>query len=134
MPPGARHELGGLIFATALRRAGFSVLYLGADLPLDDWIAAVERTDAPAVVIGAVMPADAIAATSVAAGLRAVRPEVIVAFGGAAAPEPDTATASAGRTIRLPAEVGKAVTALSSRLARSTPASRGPRRTAGHSA
>ena len=55
MPPGARHELGGLIFATAARRAGLPVVYLGADLPLDDWIAAVERTDARAVVIGAVM-------------------------------------------------------------------------------
>ena len=86
MPPGARHELGGLIFATALRRAGLPVVYLGADLPLDDWIAAVERTDARAVVIGAVMPADATAAMSVAAGLRAARPEVLIAFGGAAAP------------------------------------------------
>ena len=35
MPPGARHELGGLIFATALRRAGLPVVYLGADLPLE---------------------------------------------------------------------------------------------------
>ena len=102
MPPGARHELGGLIFATALRRAGLSVVYLGADLPLDDWIAAVERTDARAVVIGAVMAADATAALSVAAGLHAARPEVLIAFGGAAAPEPDGATASSARTIRLP--------------------------------
>ena len=47
---------------------GIAVVYLGADLPLDDWIAAVERTDARAVVIGAVMPADATAALSVAAG------------------------------------------------------------------
>ena len=133
MPPGARHELGGLIFATALRRAGFSVVYLGADLPLDDWIGAVERTDAPAVVIGAVMPADAIAAGSVAARLHSVRPQVLVAFGGAAAPEPDTGTALSARTIRLPAEVGEAVAALSAALARNTTASRGSRRTAGHS-
>src|SRR4051812_16842904 len=48
MPPGGRHELGGLIFATALRRAGLAVIYLGADLPVDDWIAAVERTEARA--------------------------------------------------------------------------------------
>ncbi len=96
MPPGARHELGALIFATALRRAGLSVVYLGADLPLDDWIAAVERTDARAVVIGAVMPADATGAMSVAEQLRARRPEVLIAFGGPAAPDPDAATASAG--------------------------------------
>ena len=133
MPPGARHELGGLIFATALRRAGISVVYLGADLPLDDWIAAVERTRAPAVVIGAVMPADAIAAGTVAAGLRAARPEVLIAFGGAAAPDPDSATGSSARTIRLPADLSEAVAALSSALARSTPTSRGPRPRAGHS-
>ena len=97
------------MFATAVRRSGLPVVYLGADVPLDDWIAAVERTDARAVVIGAVMPADATAAMSVAAGLRAARPEVLIAFGGAAAPDPDAATASSGRTIRLPAELGEAV-------------------------
>jgi DNA-binding transcriptional MerR regulator/methylmalonyl-CoA mutase cobalamin-binding subunit len=133
MPPGARHELGGLIFATALRRAGISVVYLGADLPLDDWIAAVERTDASAVVIGAVMPADAIAATTVAAGLRSDRPELLIAFGGAAAPDPEIAMVSSARIIRLPATVGEAVAALATALATSTPPARRPRRAAGHS-
>ena len=115
MPPGARHELGALIFATALRRAGLSVVYLGADLPLDDWIAAVERTDARAVVIGAVMPADATGAMSVAEQLRARRPEVLIAFGGTAAPDPDAATASTS-TIRLPVQIGEALAALSASL------------------
>ena len=116
MAPGARHELGGLIFATSLRRNGIPVVYLGADLPVDDWIAAVERTDARAVVIGAVMPADTSAARSVAAGLRAARPEVIIAFGGAAAPHPDASTGQSARTIRLPGEVGDAVEVLVSAL------------------
>ncbi len=40
MPPGARHELGILAFATAARRAGLTVTYLGADLPARDWTAA----------------------------------------------------------------------------------------------
>jgi DNA-binding transcriptional MerR regulator/methylmalonyl-CoA mutase cobalamin-binding subunit len=115
MPPGARHELGALMFATALRRAGLSVVYLGADLPLDDWIAAVERTDARAVVIGAVMPADATGAMSVAERLLARRPEILIAFGGTAAPDPDAATASAS-TIRLPVQMGEAVAALSASL------------------
>ena len=109
---GARHELGGLIFATSLRRHGIPVIYLGADLPLDDWVAAVERTDARAVVIGAVMPTDASAARSVAVGLRAVRPELIIAFGGAAAPDPDGSLGSPATTIRLPADVGDAVEVL----------------------
>ena len=106
MPPGARHGSGGLIFATALRRAGLPVVYQGSDLPLDDWIAAVEQTDARAVVVGAVMHADASAAMSVAAGLRAARHELLIAFGGAAAPHPDAATASSAGMIRLPVELG----------------------------
>ncbi len=127
MPPGARHELGGLIFATSLRRHGIPVIYLGADLPLDDWVAAVERTDARAVVIGAVMRTDASAARSVAVGLRAVRPEVIIAFGGAAAPVPDGSLGSGATTIRLPAEVGDAVEVLVGALMGT--ATRGSRRT-----
>ena len=116
MPPGARHELGGLIFATALRRHGIPVIYLGADLPLDEWTAAVERTNARAVVIGAVMPPDAAAAMSVAEGLRAARPDVVIAFGGAAAPDPDVSMDAASRMIRLPAAVGDAVEVLDSAL------------------
>jgi MerR family transcriptional regulator, light-induced transcriptional regulator len=104
MPPGARHELGGLIFATAARRAGLPIVYLGADLPLADWVAAVERTNARGVVIGALMNADGAAARSVALGLRAVNPNLVIAFGGAAAPDPeaDPTGANAGRTLRLP--------------------------------
>jgi MerR family transcriptional regulator, light-induced transcriptional regulator len=112
MPPGGHHELGGLIFATSLRRHGIPVVYLGADLPLDDWVAAVERIDARAVVIGAVMPTDAVAARSVAVGVRAVRPDVIIAFCGAAAPDPDGSLGSPATTIRLPANVGVAVEVL----------------------
>ena len=127
MPPGARHELGGLMFATALRRAGRPVVYLGADVPLDDWTAAVAQTDARAVVIGAVMSADATAAIAVSSLLRAARPEVIIAFGGVAAPDRGAADAASAGTIRLPADVGEAVTALEAAL--TIPAS--PRRGAG---
>ena len=122
MPPGARHELGGLIFATAARRAGLPVVYLGADLPLDDWIAAVERTDARAVVIGAVMRADATAALTVGAGIRAARPGVLIAFGGAAAPDPGAAAEPLSRSIRLTGDVREAVAALATALG--TPAAR----------
>ena len=122
MPPGARHELGGLIFATAARRAGLPVVYLGADLPLADWIAAVERTRARAVVIGALMSPDADAARSVATGLRAAYPDLVIAFGGAAAPDPGpdaTMAASGARlTIRLPDDVRDAVSALGAALRR----------------
>jgi MerR family transcriptional regulator, light-induced transcriptional regulator len=40
LPPGSRHELGALAFATAARRAGLAVLYLGRDLRIDDWVRA----------------------------------------------------------------------------------------------
>jgi len=118
MPPGARHELGGLIFATAARRAGLPIVYLGADLPLDDWVAAVERTKARGVVIGAIMNADGAAARSVAVGLRAVDPDLVIAFGGAAAPNPaaDRSTAAAGRTLRLPEDPTQGVAALRAAL------------------
>ncbi|HET9344473.1 MAG TPA: MerR family transcriptional regulator [Candidatus Limnocylindrales bacterium] len=112
MPPGAHHELGALIFATAARRSGLPVVYLGADLPLDDWVAAVDRTAARAVVIGALMNADGAAARAVATGLRGVRPDILVAYGGAAAPEPEPAAAEAGLALRLPDDVAGAVDSL----------------------
>ena len=113
MPPGARHELGSLIFATAARRAGLPVVYLGADLPVDDWLAAIDRTAARAVVIGAVMRADRAAASSVATAVRAHDPGLVIAFGGAAAPE----TVGGGPAIRLPDDVRAAVAALRSAVA-----------------
>ena len=114
MPPGARHELGSLIFATAARRAGMPVIYLGADLPVQDWLAAVDQTRARAVVIGAVMSSDKAAATSVATALRAHDPQLVIAFGGGAAPDPGPA--SEGLTIHLPDDVRAAVAALRSAI------------------
>src|SRR5262245_9234276 len=108
MPPGARHELGGLIFAIAARRAGLPVVYVGADLPLEDWSAAVDRTHARAVVIGALMEADGLAADAVATDLAAGHPNLIVAFGGPAAPTSD----GPPRSIRLPEDTRAAVGAL----------------------
>jgi MerR family transcriptional regulator, light-induced transcriptional regulator len=118
MPPGARHELGGLIIATAARRSGLPVAYLGADLPLEDWVGAVERTGARAVVIGALMNADGAAARSVAAGLRMAKPGLLIAFGGLAAPEPEAADIAAGLALRLPEDVTAAVEALRAAAAR----------------
>src|SRR3954454_16702008 len=112
MAPGGHHELGALIFATALRRAGLPVVYFGADLPLEDWVAAVERNDARAVVIGSVMPGDGAQAVWVADALRAARPGVLVAFGGPSASDPE-ANASRGQVMRLPAELEEAVATLS---------------------
>jgi DNA-binding transcriptional MerR regulator/methylmalonyl-CoA mutase cobalamin-binding subunit len=113
MAPGARHELGALIFATATRRAGLPALYLGADLPVAEWVAAVERTEPQAVVIGAVMRADSAPAAAVAHAIAAGRPGLVIAYGGPAAPAPGPSDAS----IRLPDDVREAVTALRSAIA-----------------
>jgi MerR family transcriptional regulator, light-induced transcriptional regulator len=82
LPPGSRHELGALAFAVAGRRAGLPILYLGADLPVADWVATARRTRARAVVIAAPTAADVGAAASVAGTLKAEVPGVVVAVGG----------------------------------------------------
>lgn len=89
MPPGGRHELGAIAFATGLRRAGVGVRYLGADLPLQDWLDAVRRTHAKAAVIGVVIAADVEPAQRIAAALRAADPKTLIAFGGRAADDVD---------------------------------------------
>ncbi|MER3481792.1 MAG: MerR family transcriptional regulator [Meiothermus sp.] len=54
--PGEQHEIGGLITAIFLRRAGYSVHYLGPNTPLSDLKGFVERTGAKAVVLSAMQP------------------------------------------------------------------------------
>jgi len=92
LPPGARHELGALAFATACRRAGLAVQYLGADLPAADWARACRDTDAAAAVIGVPTASDADAARTVARALRRASPGLLVAFGGRGAADMRRAT------------------------------------------
>jgi DNA-binding transcriptional MerR regulator/methylmalonyl-CoA mutase cobalamin-binding subunit len=117
LPPGARHELGGLIFATAARRAGLPVLYLGPDLPVDDWLAAVDRTAARAVVIGAVTPDDATSARRLAVELRRGHPRLVIAFGGATAPDPRSSRSLGRAALRLPDDLRASVAALVAAIA-----------------
>jgi len=112
LPPGSRHELGLLSFATAARRAGLSTTYLGADVPVDDWAAAVGARAIDCAVLAAAMPADAQAVADTVAAIEARSPDVLVAVGGAAqhlAPE---------HCLRLGHEVGPAATLLASHLSR----------------
>ena len=81
--PGGRHELGAMAFAVAARRAGQAVTYLGADLPIDDWVAAADG--AAGALIGIVRPRDRGPAVEVARRLRATYPTLFVALGGRAA-------------------------------------------------
>lgn len=86
LPPDARHELGALAFAAALRRRGTGVLYLGPDVTLDGWVDAVTRSRARAAVVAVPTPADREAATAVVRALRAASVQVVAVGGAAAAP------------------------------------------------
>ena len=85
MPPTVRHELGALAFSTAARRARLPVLYLGPDLPVQDWVASAEATHARAAVIGVVTVSDIRPAVEVGVALRAAIPDLMIAFGGRSA-------------------------------------------------
>lgn len=87
LPPGSLHELAALAFATAARRAGLAVVYLGANVPIGSWLAAARETRAGAVVLGAIMTEDAAAAGDVFAVLAAELPDVVRAVGGRHAAE-----------------------------------------------
>ena len=50
LPSGSQHDLGALAFATAIRRRGMDVLYLGANVPVSSWEAAVRSREARAAV------------------------------------------------------------------------------------
>jgi DNA-binding transcriptional MerR regulator/methylmalonyl-CoA mutase cobalamin-binding subunit len=84
LPPGARHELGALAFATALRRRGVGVLYLGPDVPVSGWVDAIVRTRARAAVIGVVTVGDMDSVPPLVEALRSIDVSMI-ALGGAAA-------------------------------------------------
>lgn len=114
LPPGARHDLGLLSFATAARRAGLATSYLGADVPVADWVTAVAAKSAVCAVLAAPMESDVPALAATVAALEADHPDVLVAVGGSfqdLAPE---------RCLRLGHEIGPAATLLAERLAART--------------
>jgi DNA-binding transcriptional MerR regulator/methylmalonyl-CoA mutase cobalamin-binding subunit len=112
MPPGARHELGALAFAAALRRRGAGVLYLGADVTVEGWIDAVSRTRARAAVVGIVTVADQVAAREVISALRAQGVPLIAVGGAASGDDPafDGVTHLRERVVEAAASVADLVT------------------------
>ena len=80
LPSGCRHELGILAFATAVRRQGLAVVYLGPDLPLRDWLTAADRHQPDAVVIAVPTRSDVAPALEIVEGF-AGRQE-LVGIGG----------------------------------------------------
>jgi DNA-binding transcriptional MerR regulator len=89
--PNTRHEIGLFAFAVAARRHGMDTDYLGADLPIDDWLGVVDDPDLAAAVLVIPTTADIIATAAVITALHDHRPDLLVAVGGAQqshAPEP----------------------------------------------
>lgn len=84
LPESSHHELGALSFATAIRRVGLDVLYLGANVPGPSWDAAVRDRAARAAVLTVVTTADRAPAIAVAERLLAEHPALLVGSGGAA--------------------------------------------------
>jgi MerR family transcriptional regulator, light-induced transcriptional regulator len=82
LPPGSRHELGLLAFAVAARRAGFATVYVGADLPVDDWLRAIEARGATGMVMAVPRNIDITAAQEIVDTVARVHPEVVIGLGG----------------------------------------------------
>ncbi|WP_027891332.1 MerR family transcriptional regulator [Calidithermus chliarophilus] len=79
--PGEQHELGGLITALFLRRAGYQVFYLGPNTPLQDLRGFARRVEARAAVLSAVQ---AVSLESLPQGALADLAPVVVVGGRAA--------------------------------------------------
>lgn len=54
--PGEQHEIGPLILAVLLRRAGYHTVFLGADTPVEDLIDLVQTFKPDALLISALLP------------------------------------------------------------------------------
>jgi len=80
LPPGCHHEIGAMGFAVAARRRGLSVLYLGANVPVDSWALTSDALGMAVAVVGAIGEDDVAEASAVVAALRSSsnRPAVVV--------------------------------------------------------
>jgi|SRR5687767_40813 len=82
-PARERHELGAMLAAGAAARAGWRVIYLGADTPSADIAAAARQHDARAVGVSVIAPTDSDATRTELASLRAALPaRVALLVGG----------------------------------------------------
>ena len=117
LPPGCQHEIGAMGFAVAARRAGLSVLYLGANVPVPSWMRTAAAVGAPAAVVGAIVDRDVPAATDVVRSLLSSGNPPAIFVGGRAAP----AVAEATGVAALPDLVEAAVQVVRQRLQASRP-------------
>jgi MerR family transcriptional regulator, light-induced transcriptional regulator len=108
LPGGCHHELGA--FATAARRRGLAVVYVGADLPVDSWRRAVTVFPTSMAVLGVPTPEDRPLAAETAEALLRKAPGVVVAVGGAQAGD------LVPGVLELPSPISEAARAVEARL------------------
>lgn len=80
--PGERHEVGLLLASAAAAAEGWSVLYLGIDLPVREIADAAARSGARAVGISSVFPADRARVAAEMRTLRASLPDGVPLLAG----------------------------------------------------
>src|SRR5690554_331660 len=88
--PGEQHEMGALRLATLLKRAGFHVVYLGADTPVADLVQLVQSGGFDAVLLSANSPASLGRLREARAQLRGM-PALLLLGGAALAGTPERA-------------------------------------------
>jgi DNA-binding transcriptional MerR regulator len=114
--PGELHEVGLLLFALAASDAGFRLVLLGANLPLEELPIAVARSGADAVVLsGTSRPAAETLGRRLPDLVAAVR--VPVFCGGLAAARSHDAIVAAG-AVPLTAGLGESLGQIAERIAR----------------
>lgn len=82
LPEGDRHQLALMTFATCLRRRGVNVVYLGSDIPVQEWVRAADGRRARGAVIGVTSERSVQPAQAVIDRLAAVSPPLSVWVGG----------------------------------------------------
>jgi methanogenic corrinoid protein MtbC1 len=80
-PPGELHDLPLLVHAVCLSRRGWQVIFLGADVPVDDLQAAVVRLQPTVLVLAATRPSVLGAITEPLRGMSASVPLAIAGAG-----------------------------------------------------
>jgi excisionase family DNA binding protein len=92
-PPGERHSLGLEMLSDILRGAGYEVIGLGSDVPLESLAHAVKHTDRlVAVCVSVMSPENEAIITATIAAVRGHASAIPVLLGGAAVPDMETAT------------------------------------------
>ncbi len=102
LPSGSHHELGALAFATAARRSGLAVVYVGADLPVESWRRAVQAFPTRVAVLAVPTEGDRPMAVRTVRALLDAQRDIVVAAGGRYADGLDPAV------VRLPASIAEA--------------------------